>query len=139
MKSQELYYSKRGWWLGLWTINHFQLEYIVTIASLSLGMGYIYYSWNWKTEFFKYICIATLHSTLQSSWEDGFTQVFAKTMNHLERRPILNVSSISDKVGVQPLELFNNLVSSLIEKKKLLLKLPLVKKQDLLVGYASVL
>lgn len=60
-------------------------------------------------------------------------------MNHLERRPILNVSSISDKVGVQPLELFNNLVSSLIEKKKLLLKLPLVKKQDLLVGYASVL
>lgn len=60
-------------------------------------------------------------------------------MNHLERRPILNVPSVSDKVGVQPLELFNNLVSSLTEMKKLLLKLPLVKKQDLLVGYASVL
>lgn len=49
------------------------------------------------------------------------------------------MSSVSDKVGVQPLELFNNLVSSLTEMKKLLLKLPLVKKQDLLVGYASVL
>lgn len=101
-------------------------------------MGYIYYK-NLKTEFFKYICIATLHSTLQSIWEDGFTQVFAKTMNHLERKPILNVSSISDTVEIQPLELFNNLVSSLIEMRKLLLKLPLVKKQDLLVGYASVL
>lgn len=60
-------------------------------------------------------------------------------MNHLERKPILNVSSISDTVEIQPLELFNNLVSSLIEMRKLLLKLPLVKKQDLLVGYASVL
>ena len=49
------------------------------------------------------------------------------------------MSSISDTVEVQPLELFNNLVSSLIEMRKLLLKLPPVKKQDLLVGYASVL
>lgn len=78
---------------------------------------------------------AKLPYTFQIIWEgNGFTEVFVETLNNSETRPILNLSSISDKVEFQYLGLFNNSVSSLIKMKSLLLK-PLT----VLAGYASIL
>lgn len=63
---------------------------------------------NWKT---------ALQSKLEIIWkENGFTLVFAEILTPLEIKPILNLFSISDKIGFQSLDL-TIFISSLIEMK----------------------
>ena len=111
---------------------------IQSIASLRLGTAY--YSKIWMTEFFKCTWKAALYSNLQIIWEEnGSTQVFAEILNSSEVRPILSLSSISDKVGFRSLGLFSNSYFLFNRTEKLLPKPPLVKKWDLLVCSTSAL
>lgn len=82
-----------------------------------------YYSTKGIAKLFKYIYKAVLCLNLQIIWEgNGFTQVFAEILNPLDIRPILNLSSISNKVGFQSWGLFNNSCFPFNRNDKLLLK-----------------
>lgn len=70
MRSEGIFW-KRLMTGALCAINHYQLEYTVTLAILTLGMAYYYQK---MTEFFKYTCKAALYSNLQIISEgNGFT------------------------------------------------------------------